>query len=56
MIQPEGEPGDDDNHEAGDVDGDQVEGQLPGKCQVNLETKGEKFKKFDLKINNINKP
>ena len=46
MVQPEGEPGDDDDHEAGDVDGDQVEGQLPGKRQVNLDVKKSKIKEI----------
>ena len=36
MVQPEREPGHDDDHEAGDVDGHQVERQLPGKRQINL--------------------
>ena len=30
VVQPEGEPGDDHNHEAGNVDGDNIEGELPG--------------------------
>ncbi len=36
VVQPEGEPGHNHDHEAGDVDGHQVEGQLTGKGQVNL--------------------
>ena len=34
VVEPEGEPGDDHNHEAGNVDGDDVEGELPGEHQV----------------------
>ncbi len=36
VVQPEGEPGDHHDHEAGDVDGHQVEGQLTREGQVNL--------------------
>ncbi len=36
VVQPEGEPGHNHDHEAGDVDGHQVEGQLPREGQVNL--------------------
>ena len=35
VVQPEGEPGHHHDHEAGDVDGDDVEGELPGEHQVN---------------------
>ncbi len=35
VIDPEGHPGDDDDHEAGDVDGDDEEGELPGEGQLN---------------------
>ena len=38
VVDPEGEPGDDDDDEAGDVHGHQEVGQLPGEDQVNLET------------------
>ena len=38
VIEPEGEPRHDDNHEAGNVDGDDVEGELPGEDQVHPET------------------
>ena len=38
IAKPEGKPGDQDDHEAGDVDGEDVEGELPGKHQVHLET------------------
>ena len=37
VVDPEGEPGDDDDHDAGDVHGDQEVGQLPGEHQVHLE-------------------
>ena len=37
VVQPEGEPGDEDDHEAGDVDGEDVEGELPGEHQVHLQ-------------------
>ena len=37
VVKPEGEPGDQDDHESGDVDGEDVEGELPGKHQVHLE-------------------
>ncbi len=30
MVDPEGHPGHDDDHEAGDVDGDDEEGELAG--------------------------
>ena len=36
-VDPEGEPGHDDDHGAGDVDGDDVEGELPGELEVHLE-------------------
>ena len=38
VVQPEGEPGDNHDHEAGDIDGDNVEGELSGKDQVYSET------------------
>ena len=38
VVDPEGEPGDDDDHDAGDVHGHQEVGQFPGEDQVNLET------------------
>ena len=34
VVQPEGEPGHHHDHEAGHVDGHDVEGELPGKHQV----------------------
>ena len=37
IVQPEGEPGDDHDHEAGDVDGDDVEGELAGEHEVHPE-------------------
>ena len=37
IVKPEGEPRNQDDHEAGDVDGEDVEGELPGKHQVHLE-------------------
>ena len=37
MVQPEGEPGDGNRHGAGDVDGDDEEGELSGKHEVDLE-------------------
>ena len=39
VVQPEGEPGDDHNHEAGDVDGDDVEAELPREHQVHPQTR-----------------
>ena len=36
MVNPEGEPGDDDDHHGGEVDRDDVEGELPGKQEVHL--------------------
>ena len=38
MIYPEWEPGDNDNHHGGQVDGDDVEGDLPDKQKLHLET------------------
>ena len=38
VVDPEGEPGDDDDHDAGDVHGDQEVRELPGEDQVHLET------------------
>ena len=38
VIQPEGKPRHDHNHEAGNVDGDDIEGELPGKDKVHPET------------------
>ena len=38
VVDPEGEPGDEDDDDAGDVHGDQEVGQLPGEHQVHLET------------------
>ena len=37
MVDPEGHPWDDDNHEAGDVDGHDEEGELPGEGQLHTE-------------------
>ena len=37
IVEPEGEPGDNHDHEAGDVDGDDIEGKLPGEHQVDPE-------------------
>ena len=37
VVKPEREPGDDHDHEAGDVDGDDVEGELPGEHKVHPE-------------------
>ena len=37
IVEPEWEPGDDHDHEAGDVDGDDVEWELPGEYEVNSE-------------------
>ena len=37
VIDPEGEPGDDDDHESGEVDGDDVVAHLPGEQEVHLE-------------------
>ena len=37
IVQPEGEPGDDHDHEARDVDGDDVEGELTGEHEVHPE-------------------
>ena len=37
LIQPEGDPGHDDEHAARDVDGDQVVGELPLEDQLHLE-------------------
>ena len=39
VVQPEGEPGDDHYHEAGDVDGDDVEAELPREHQVHPQTR-----------------
>ena len=39
VVEPEGEPGDDHNHEAGDVDGDDVEAELPREHQVHPQTR-----------------
>ena len=36
-VQPEADPGDDDEHAAGDVDRDQVVGELPLEDQLHLE-------------------
>ena len=36
MVNPEREPGDDDDHHGGEVDRDDVEGELPGKQEVHL--------------------
>ena len=38
VIQPEGKPGHDDDHEARNVYGDDIEGELPGEDQVHPET------------------
>ena len=38
IVKQEGEPGHHHDHEAGDVDGDNVERQLPCKYQVHSET------------------
>ena len=38
VINPEREPGDDDDHHGGEVDRDDVEGELPGKQEVHLHT------------------
>ena len=38
VIQPEGKPRHDHNHEAGNVDGDNIEGELPGEDQIHPET------------------
>ena len=35
MVEPEGHPGDHDDHEGWDVDGDDVVGQLPLEGHVN---------------------
>ena len=37
MVQPEGHPGDTDDHEGGDVDGDHVVGHLPLELHVDRE-------------------
>ena len=37
MVEPEGQPGHGDRHGAGDVDGDDEEGELSGKHQINLQ-------------------
>ena len=37
-VQPEVDPGDDDEHTAGDVDGDQVVGELSLEHQVHRQT------------------
>ena len=36
MVNPEGEPGDNDDHHGGQVDGDDVERELSRKQKVNL--------------------
>ena len=36
MVNPEGEPGDNHDHHSGQVDGDDVERELPRKQKVNL--------------------
>ena len=38
VVDPEGEPGDEDDDDAGDVHGDQEVGELPGEHEVHLET------------------
>ena len=38
VVQPEREPGDEDNHEARDVDGQDVERKFSGKDQIHFET------------------
>ena len=38
MINPEWEPGDDDDHEGGEVDGDDVVADLPVEQEVYLQT------------------
>ena len=37
VIYPEGEPGDNDDHHGGQVDGDDVEGDLPDEQELHLE-------------------
>ena len=37
LVQPEGDPGDNDQHAAGDVDGDEIVGELPLEDQLHLE-------------------
>ena len=37
MVDPEGEPGDEDDHDAGEVHGDEEVAELPGEDQVHLE-------------------
>ena len=37
VINPEREPGDDDDHHGGEVDRDDVEGELPGEHEVHPE-------------------
>ena len=38
MIYPKWEPGDNNNHHGGQVDGDDVEGDFPDKQELHLET------------------
>ena len=38
LVQPEGDPGHDDQHTAGDVDGDEIVGELPLEDELHLET------------------
>ena len=38
LVQPEGDPGDDDQHAAGDVDGDEIVGELSLEDELHLET------------------
>ena len=37
MVNSEGKPGNKDDHPGQHIDGDDVEGQIPGKHQVHLE-------------------
>jgi hypothetical protein len=46
VVQPEGEPGHNHDHEAGDVDGHQVEGQLAREGQVNLRSNRGNLNKY----------
>jgi hypothetical protein len=54
VIDPEWHPWDDDDHEAGDVDGDDEEGQLTSERQFNSQTtvstckKKQKQKHFQM--------
>ena len=38
LVEPEADPGDDDEHAAGHVDGDQVVGELALENQLNFQT------------------